>query len=112
MFRVEVTSTDPDFEERHIRFIRNAPRVMKKRLDAAALEERRTHEYKNRTHDLENSTQAGEIIDVGNQKVVQLTMGMPYASYVNNRGLSRIDEIAKEAETETEYLLDSGPDGS
>jgi hypothetical protein len=70
---------------------------MKRILDAAATSERRTHAYKNRTFALQRGTQASEIIEVGDQRMVMLQMDTDYASYVVRRGLSNIDDVAQKA---------------
>jgi len=80
---------------------------MKATLDAAAADERASHAYQNRTGDLESSTYASEIISIGDADEVQLGAREPYAEYVNQRGLMRIDELAAEAEGEIAYLFDA-----
>jgi hypothetical protein len=79
---------------------------MQRRVERVAREERRDHAYHNRTGDLEASTQASEVMSVGDTDVVQLAADMPYASYVNDGGLMRIDERATEAAGELEYLFE------
>lgn len=74
--------------------LRRTGEVMHRELVRAAERERRTHSYQNRTHMLENTTTA---IKVGDH-VAELVMLQEYASYVNNRGFSNIDEVAKAAE--------------
>lgn len=60
----------------------------------AAKYERDSHEYQNRTGMLEASTVAS-IQEGPGETVLELTMDMPYASYVVNRGFSNIDEAAR-----------------
>jgi hypothetical protein len=78
---------------------------MKKILDKAAQEERRTHEYTNRTFRLQGSTFAlgpfsGADVDI------EFGARMPYASFVENRGLSRVTEIALRSAIDIDYYLD------
>jgi len=83
-----------------------AVQTMQRTVARAAADERRTHAYQNRTGDLEASTQASEVISAGDVDAVTLSADMPYASYVNDRGLMRIDERAEEAGEELEFLFD------
>jgi hypothetical protein len=78
---------------------------MKKILDKGAAEERRTHVYKNRTLRLQGSTFAlGPF--AGDDVEIEFGARMPYASFVEGRGLSRISEIAQRSEVEIDYFLD------
>lgn len=79
---------------------------MQRRVEQVAAAERRDHAYRNRTGDLQASTQASEVMSVGADDVVQLAADMPYASYVADRGLMRLDERATEAAGEIEFLFD------
>lgn len=79
---------------------------MKRLLDQKAKQERREDRYQNRTGDLRSHTAASEIISSGDSDMVELRADMPYAVYVNARGLMRIDDLAAEAETELEYLFE------
>ena len=70
---------------------------MRPHVDAAALGERSTHLYRNRTGRLEHSTQSKvESLD-RNEVRVALEMGMYYAEYVWRNGFSSIDVYAAEA---------------
>lgn len=80
-------------------------RQMKGTLDAKAAAERASHGYQNRTGDLEASTFASEVISIGDADEVQLGARAPYARWVNERGLMRIDELAAEATDELGYLF-------
>jgi hypothetical protein len=80
-------------------------RQMKATLDAKAATERATHDYQNRTGELEASTYASEVISIGDADEVQLGARAPYARYVAVRGLMRIDELAAEADGELAYLF-------
>lgn len=80
---------------------------MKRILDRAASEERRTHEYRNQTYRLQGSTFALGPIQEGHNVVVGFGARMPYASFVDNRGLTRVRELADRAETEIDYRFDS-----
>jgi hypothetical protein len=83
-----------------------AVQQMKALLDGKAKEERDTHEYNNRTGDLEASTYAGDIIATATGHEVEFGARMFYAEFVNARGLMRVDELAEEARLELEYLFD------
>jgi hypothetical protein len=74
---------------------REQPQMMKRILDAAAANEVASHRYQNRTGDLEASTFASDIYDVGEQVTVELGARAPYASYVEARGFSNMSEIAE-----------------
>jgi len=72
-------------------------RRMRPHIDGAALGERSTHLYRNRTGQLEHSTRS--IVEVANRDEVRiaLVMGMYYAEYVWRSGYSDIDVYAAEA---------------
>lgn len=79
---------------------------MKTILDAAAAEERRTHVYNNYTHRLENSTFALGPFERGNEVEVEYGARMEYASYVDNRGRTRVRQFGDQAATEIEFKFD------
>jgi hypothetical protein len=83
---------------------------MKKILDAAAREERRTHQYRNRTRNLEESTFATEVRGDGDEVSVEIGARTHYASYVDNRGLMRIRELTERAATEIDYRFEGDAD--
>lgn len=83
---------------------------MKAILDAAAREERRTHVYNNYTHRLENSTFALGPFERGDEVEVEYGARMEYASYVDNRGRTRVRELGARAEQEIEYKFDGDAD--
>ena len=76
----------------------SAPRFLEHTLRLAALEERRTHRYKNQTGHLEQGTKAGIISQTDDEIVVQYEMGEPYASFVVKAGFSDFPKSAKVAE--------------
>ena len=80
--------------------------VMRSVLDNAAANERAQHEYRNRTGRLQKSTKAATVSRKLSEQVVDLEMGMEYASYVARRGLSEIDAQAKIAERDIESALE------
>jgi len=84
-----------------------AHRTMQRRLAEAAKVERATHAYNNRTGNLEASTQASEVRETGDAVEVTLVAEMPYASYVNDRGLMTIDDSAAAAATDIDFILDA-----
>jgi hypothetical protein len=107
MFRVKVDASGVHALTREAhRTLNSAPDRMQRLLVGKAAEERRTHAYRNRTGDLEASTQASNVVEIGDQFLVQLEAAEEYASYVDNRGLMRIHELAQEAETEIDYMFD------
>lgn len=79
---------------------------MREVLEGKAAEERATHEYQNRSHNLEDSTKVEDIEESASTAEYDLVAGMDYASFVNRRGLMRIDDLAAEADTEIQYLLE------
>lgn len=92
------------------RTLGNVPDDMKKILDAAAREERRTHVYNNYTHRLENSTFALGPLGSGDEVSVEYGARMEYASFVDNRGRTRVRELGNEAATEIEFKFDGDAD--
>lgn len=93
------------FNEEAERTIAKDLREMHRIVESKARMERADHAYRNRTYRLERSTFATVPTFSGDVEV-ELGARMYYASYVNNRGLMRIDERARRAETEIEYLFD------
>lgn len=88
--------------------LRNIDRYMRHAADKAAAYERANHTYTNRTGNLERSTQ-GHVTKSGDSFEVSLEMGMDYASYVVDRGFSKIDIAAQMMESDIEdYLRRSG----
>ena len=86
------------------------PAQMKATLDAAAENERATHEYQNRTGNAEASTQAGELQQSGDSVSVEFGMGVEYAIYLDERGLTGIVAAAEGAETELQYYFEAERD--
>jgi hypothetical protein len=72
-------------------------RAIEHRLKEAAMTERFTHEYKNQTGHLQQSTEAAVVSETDNEIEIHLEMGEEYASYVVDRGYSEFEEIAAEA---------------
>lgn len=83
---------------------------MKQILAAAAAEERRTHVYNNITHRLENSTFALGPLGDGDDVSVEYGARMEYASFVDNRGRTRVRELGAEAARSIEYKFDGDAD--
>jgi hypothetical protein len=79
---------------------------MRPHVDGAALGERSTHLYRNRTGRLEYSTRS--VVDVATRQEVRITlmMTMPYAEFVWRLGYSDIDGFA--AQSHTAILEDFG----
>jgi hypothetical protein len=83
---------------------------MKTILDAAAAEERRTHVYNNYTFRLEGSTFALGPFERGDDVEVEYGARMEYASFVENRGRTRVRELGLEAERSIDYFFDGEAD--
>ncbi len=76
-------------------------KVMLRHLREAAELERSTHAYQNRTHSLQNSTEAFPIISSPDLVVAELRMGMRYAGAIVHRfELSNFPKIAANAAIE------------
>ena len=84
--------------------LKNIDRKMRHAVEDAAAFERANHMYINRTGNLERST-IGKVTKDGAEFEITLEMGMDYASYVADKGLSKIDVAAKMAEAEIEDYL-------
>lgn len=69
--------------------------------------ERQGHPYRNRTGNLERSTISYDAADPRDREIVVVAeMGMSYASFVNDRGYSRIDDVMRNAGEEIENRLE------
>ena len=90
-----------------VRSLGNVGPVMKKTLDKAAKEERRTHEYNNYTNRLENSTFALGPFGPTDNVEVEYGARMEYASNVEARGRSNVSKIGDQAAVELDYFFDS-----
>lgn len=108
-FKDTITRDDPDYETKHIHFLRRIPREMKRICDAAAEEERKTHAYQNRTHNLEDHTIAHDIVESVGMASVRIEMGEEYASYVVARGLSNWETVIDKASFAIADMIASGP---
>lgn len=84
--------------------LRNIDRALRRFAAKAAAYERANHTYKNRTGNLERSTQ-GSVTKDGDTFEVSLVMGMEYASYVVGRGFSQIDIAEQMLATDIEDYL-------
>jgi hypothetical protein len=82
------------FTERARDALDRAPREVFGFVEAGADILRATDPYQDRTGNLRASTEAVNVLDDPGQWHFQLTMGESYASYVNDLGFSRIDEVA------------------
>jgi hypothetical protein len=80
---------------------------MKEVLDSFAEAERHEHAFTNRTGALESSIYASELIEVGDQAVVEFGAHEEYAEFVERRGYMDMEGQAQAAENEIESLLDS-----
>jgi hypothetical protein len=66
--------------------------------EQAAAKEVRGHRYQNQTGQLERNTVAKVLGATPDGGEIELVMNRPYASFVNERGFSRIDQVAAEAD--------------
>jgi hypothetical protein len=74
-------------------------------VERAALTERQTKRYRNQTGNLQRSTQ-GVVTDRSLVRTsVDLVMGMYYASYVEEKGLSNIRDVYEIARAELHAFL-------
>jgi hypothetical protein len=76
-------------------------------VDEAAEEERSTDTYQNRTGNLREGTVSIEVYRDDDGIEIQFTAMADYASYVNDKGSMRIDELAAETDTIIQFYLDS-----
>jgi hypothetical protein len=106
MFTFRVSADLAGAGDRFEAAYRQAVSEMKALLDAKAAQERETHGYQNRTGDLEASTYASDVVSTANGDAIEFGARMPYASYVAQRGLTRVEELAAEAEVELGYLFE------
>ena len=79
--------------------LKNVPQTMLEVVSRAAEDERAEKSYQNHTFELVNSTQA-VLVSGGADAQVDLVMATPYASYVEEKGLSTIDEQYERAKAE------------
>lgn len=86
-----------------IKKLENVDKTLLSQLKMAAMEERRTHRYINRTGRLERETKASMVRSSRNRAVGELVMNTDYASYIVQRGFSSIERIAIETQR---YLND------
>lgn len=108
--RVDVSAVHRMIAEAEQSLLVTQPAMMKTTLDAAAEHERSSHDYQNRTGDLEAETQATDLEESPDAYSVTLLADTDYAEYVNRRGLMTIDDTATEAETELQYYFEAEAD--
>jgi len=82
---------------------------MKKAAQRAASKERGSHLWHNQTGRMERSTEALGPFQRGDETLVVLQIGTPYAGYVEARGLVRIDGYASNADAEIAYFITTMP---
>lgn len=106
-------SIDVDISEVHaltraaVKELGAVPERLKKHLAGVAKVERSTHKYKNRTYRLQGSTFALGPIGGTDYTETEIGARMPYASFVERRGLSRITDLSKAAENEVEFMFET-----
>lgn len=105
-------SIEVDMSELHaltraaVRSLEGVGEVMKKTLDKATAQERRTHEYNNITRRLEGSTFALGPFGTKDNVEVEAGARMEYASNVEARGRSNMTAFLDEAAIELDYYFD------
>lgn len=108
MFRLKVDISEVVALTREgISTLGSSPARMLELLREKAAEERATHLYQNRTGNLEASTFGAWVEQGPNEYSVEFGARTFYASYVDNRGLTRVHELAGEAEIELDFMLDA-----
>jgi len=107
MSDVDLSDLD-EFTRDSAKHLRGWGASMRRVLKAAAKQEREEHSYQNRTGNLESHTQAVDAVDSKDETTIDLTMDMPYASYVVDRGYSQIDDVAANAMKRVDSLAVSG----
>jgi hypothetical protein len=95
-----------EMHEEGVEGLRRAPSVMKEILDDAAARVLAEKTYRDRTHNLRESTSASEVMVAGDEAVVVFGAREPYASFVENRGFSDVEGKAAEADIEIQYALE------
>lgn len=83
------------------------PRQMLDILTEAADNELAGHGYQNRTGNLEASTYAAPLFTSTSEATVEFGAREDYASYLEAKGLSQIDELAAEADQEIQFRLEN-----
>jgi hypothetical protein len=71
-----------------------------------ATEERQSHEYRNRTGDLQRSTEAKVYTDDATGLEIIYGAYEEYASYVEDRGLSRVTELWDDAQADFDFMVE------
>jgi hypothetical protein len=108
--KIDLSSLLARAEAARVSFAEEQPAGMKAILDAAAAEDRDGHEYVNRTTNAEASTVAGDLDTTGAAFWCKLGMHVEYAEYLDRRGLTRIVELAEQADSELDYYFDGERD--
>lgn len=75
-------------------------------LESAAADERASHDYTNRTHNLEDSTFATELEGSADEQSVEIGARTFYASFVEARGFQDIELKIADAEVAIETMFD------
>lgn len=105
MWGLDITDPSADIAARAAAEFKKLPTDVEAIFVAAAAEVNASHAYTNRTGNLEESTKAE--LDASTESfTVRFGAGMPYASFVQDRGLLDIDGAWDEANNEAEYLID------
>jgi hypothetical protein len=106
MYKLVVTDDTPLFSAQAKQRLRELPKVVEGVVKLGAAYERQHHEYRNRTGDLQRSTEGKLTRRSATEIRAELRMGMPYASYVVGHGLSEIQTAANSIEAELNDVLE------
>lgn len=106
MFKLDITEVLDLTREADIALDRTLP-IMRGAVALNLDIERQGHPYRNRTGNLQRSTISYDAADPRDREItVVAEMGMSYASFVNDRGYSLIDDVMRNAGEEIENRLE------
>lgn len=105
MSEVDIKEDEPRSVARAIAALRRFSRVAEKKIARAVERARTKHKYKNRTGDMEASTQMTSLSSGRGEFQIGASVGVEYASYVAERGFSSFDQNMKRAVDEISEAL-------
>lgn len=97
-YKVVVENGVPALSEEISKLIKDLPKMALAVVKQSAAYERQSHRYRNRTGNLQRSTQGTMMRSSPSDIRLQLVMAQPYASFVVEKGLSNIYTAANDAE--------------
>lgn len=107
MIHMDLSDVIGSAEKAKSKLISSTKDIMLSSVRIAAMDERATHAYRNRSNKLEKNTK-GVLERSGIRETrVALVMDRSYASYVRARGLTQIDSYALQAEKQMEALFNT-----